>query len=90
MEHNLRVVSSRDLRGNLSEMISRVTYGGERVGVSRNGKPAVVMVSVEDYELLEALEALEDDADAKAYLEAKRHDDGERHSVGDLRNELGL
>lgn len=87
MEHNLRVVSSRDLRGNLSEMISRVTYGGERVGVSRNGKPAVVMVSVEDYELLEALE---DDADAKAYLEAKRHDGGERHSVGDLRNELGL
>lgn len=86
MEHKLRGVSSRDLRGNLSGVISRVTYGGERIGVSRNGKPAVVMVSVEDYELLEALE---DDADAKAYLESKRHDDGERHSVGDLRSKLG-
>lgn len=87
MEHNLRLVSSRGLRGNFSEAISRVTYGGEGVGLSRNGKPAVVVVSVEDYELLEALE---DDADAEAYLEAKRRDDGERHSVGDLRSEHEL
>ncbi|MEU1117781.1 MULTISPECIES: type II toxin-antitoxin system Phd/YefM family antitoxin [unclassified Streptomyces] len=47
-------------RAELAELINRVVYGGERVVVTRHGKPLVALVSAEDLERLEALaEAVE-------------------------------
>ena len=77
-------VSTRELRGQLSDILSRAAYAHERIGVTRNGKLAAVVVSVEDLELLEALEMSQDLA---AYRAAKAHDDGSRVSLAELRGD---
>ncbi|WP_089105452.1 type II toxin-antitoxin system Phd/YefM family antitoxin [Streptomyces hyaluromycini] len=42
-------------RAELAELINRVVYGGERVVVTRHGKPLVALVSAADLERLEGL-----------------------------------
>lgn len=42
-------------RAELAELINRVVYGGERVVVTRHGRPLVGLVSAADLERLEAL-----------------------------------
>lgn len=44
-------------RAELAELINRVVYGGERVVVTRHGKPLVALVSAADLERLEKEEA---------------------------------
>ncbi|MFD7443896.1 type II toxin-antitoxin system Phd/YefM family antitoxin [Streptomyces sp. NPDC059909] len=46
-------------RAELAELINRVVYGGERVVVTRHGKPLVALVSAADLERLEGLADLE-------------------------------
>ncbi|SDK19904.1 type II toxin-antitoxin system Phd/YefM family antitoxin [Streptomyces indicus] len=41
-------------RAELADLINRVVYGGERVVVTRHGKPLVALVSAEDLAKLEA------------------------------------
>ncbi|MFG3201356.1 type II toxin-antitoxin system Phd/YefM family antitoxin [Streptomyces sp. NPDC048192] len=43
-------------RAELADLINRVVYGGERVVVTRHGKPLVALVSAADLERLDALE----------------------------------
>ncbi len=38
-------------RAELADLINRVVYGGERVVVTRHGKPLVALVSAADLEL---------------------------------------
>ena len=80
-----REVSTRELRSQLSDVLGRAMYAGERIGVTRNGKPAAVVVGVED---LEALEAYEMDQDIAAYRRSKEEGDGTRISLAELRAEL--
>ncbi len=42
-------------RAELAELINRVVYGGERVVVTRHGKPLVALVSAADLERLESM-----------------------------------
>ncbi|QOV39914.1 type II toxin-antitoxin system Phd/YefM family antitoxin [Streptomyces ferrugineus] len=44
-------------RAELADLINRVVYGGERVVVTRHGKPLVALVSASDLERLEELGA---------------------------------
>ncbi|TXS46211.1 type II toxin-antitoxin system Phd/YefM family antitoxin [Streptomyces sp. uw30] len=46
-------------RAELADLINRVVYGGERVVVTRHGKPLVALVSAADLERLDALDALD-------------------------------
>ncbi|MFF1598688.1 type II toxin-antitoxin system Phd/YefM family antitoxin [Streptomyces mirabilis] len=51
-------------RAELADLINRVVYGGERVVVTRHGKPLVALVSAADLERLEErLEELPESAD---------------------------
>ncbi|MFJ5560602.1 type II toxin-antitoxin system Phd/YefM family antitoxin [Streptomyces sp. NPDC093250] len=43
-------------RAELADLINRVVYGGERVVVTRHGKPLVAFVSADDLRRLEELE----------------------------------
>jgi len=43
-------------RAELADLINRVGYGGERVVVTRHGKPLVALVSAADLERLEELQ----------------------------------
>ncbi|KAF4410476.1 MULTISPECIES: type II toxin-antitoxin system Phd/YefM family antitoxin [Streptomyces] len=48
-------------RAELAELINRVVYGGERVVVTRHGKPLVALVSAADLERLEQIEEAPED-----------------------------
>jgi len=60
-------------------------YAGERIGVTRNGKLAAVVVSVADVEALEEFEMAQDVA---AYRQAKADDGGSRVTLDELRADL--
>lgn len=81
-------VSLSDARNGLSDLVNRARYGGERVHLSSRGKPVAVLLSVEDFE---ALEALEDATDAQAFREGmdEWEADGRKTiSADDMRAEL--
>ncbi len=81
-----RSVTTRELRDELAEVVGRVLYGRERVGITRHGKLAAIVIGVDDLELLEAFEDARDTAEFRA---AQIADDGGRISLADLRDELG-
>jgi len=58
--------SLRDVRDHLSEVIDRVEHQHERVVVTRNGKPAAVILSPEDLAQLQETIAVLSDAQALA------------------------
>ncbi|MFJ6072101.1 type II toxin-antitoxin system Phd/YefM family antitoxin [Streptomyces sp. NPDC093065] len=47
-------------RAELADLINRVVYGGERVVVTRHGKPLVALVSAADLERLEEVQGSSD------------------------------
>lgn len=54
MAHEIPVTQAR---AELAELINRVVYGGERVVLTRHGRPLVALVSAADLERLEKEEA---------------------------------
>ncbi|GGL87476.1 antitoxin [Streptomyces fumigatiscleroticus] len=50
-------------RAELADLINRVVYGGERVVVTRHGKPLVALVSAADLERLEEVAQAAQSAD---------------------------
>lgn len=82
MESVTSSVSARELRADLSSIVGRVSFGHERIGVTRNGKLAAVVIGVDDLELLEQLE---DANDLAAYEAARAVDDGTRVTLDDVR-----
>lgn len=47
-------------RAELADLINKVVYGGERVVVTRHGKPLVALVSAADLERLDELDAAQE------------------------------
>ncbi|MCX4879177.1 type II toxin-antitoxin system Phd/YefM family antitoxin [Streptomyces sp. NBC_00847] len=47
-------------RAELADLINRVVYGGERVVVTRHGKPLVALVSAADLARLEELQEIQE------------------------------
>lgn len=85
METLTQQLATRELRQHLSEVIGRACYGGERIGITRNGKLAAAIISLDD---LRALEALEMQRDIELYRQAKAADDGRRISLEELRAQV--
>jgi len=46
-------VSIGQVKRDISELVNRVAYGGERIVLTSRGKPKAAIVSIEDYERLE-------------------------------------
>mgnify|MGYP001043520592 CR=1 FL=1 len=49
-------VSIGSVKRDISELVNRVAYGGERIVLTSRGKPKAAIVSLEDYALLEKTE----------------------------------
>lgn len=49
-------ISASEVRGQISEVISRVAFGGERLVISRNGNVRVAIVPIADLERLKELD----------------------------------
>lgn len=52
----MTVLSMTAARHNFSIIANQVIFGGQRIYIKKNGKPAFAMVSIEDVKALEALE----------------------------------
>jgi prevent-host-death family protein len=50
-------VSIGQVKRDISELVNRVAFGGERIVLTSRGKPKAVLVSLQDYETLERLGA---------------------------------
>jgi len=57
-----------EARKNLTELVARVAYAGERISICRRNKPMAVLVSPQDAEVLRAIEDREDLAVAREVL----------------------
>ncbi|MGC1513662.1 MAG: type II toxin-antitoxin system Phd/YefM family antitoxin [Acidimicrobiales bacterium] len=60
--------SLRSVRDHFSDFVDRVEQHHERVIVTRNGRPAAVLISTEDLEALEETLSLLSDPEAMAQL----------------------
>jgi len=79
-------ISTSDLRKDTADALNKVAYGGDRIALQRRGKDVAVIVSVEDYKLLRAIE---DKADLETIRKIKE-EPGEDIDWEDLKKELGL
>lgn len=52
----MTVLSMTAARHDFSIIANQVIFGGQRIYIKKNGKPAFAMVSIEDVKALEALE----------------------------------
>lgn len=50
-----REIPVTQARADLAELVNRVAYSGERVVLTRHGRPVAALVSAEDLELLDRL-----------------------------------
>lgn len=66
----MKAITTADARKNMSELLNRAAYGGERFVVTRHGKDLVAIVPVQDATLLERLRSLLEQRDYEAALEA--------------------
>ena len=75
-----------EARKELSDLLNRVAYRGERIVLQRRGKDVAVLIPMEDLALLEKLE---ESIDVKAARKALNESD-ERIPYDRARKELGL
>jgi prevent-host-death family protein len=60
----------RELRSNLSELLSAVADRRDHVVVTRNGRPAAALVPIDEYEALEETAEILSDAGTLAAIDA--------------------
>jgi antitoxin YefM len=73
----METTSLADAKSRLSELVAAVTGTWQRVVITKNGRPAAVLMAVEDLEaLIETLEVLSD-PDAMAAIRAAEQPDAE-------------
>ena len=85
-----KTVAVREFRSNLSKLLSDVADRRDHVLVTRNGRPAAVLVPIDEYDALEETAEVLSDPDALAALEAGlgELERGETITLDDLRREL--
>lgn len=55
-QSNLAEISVADYRDGMADYVSQTQYGGTRFLITRNGRPIMAQVTMEDLALLEAFE----------------------------------
>jgi antitoxin YefM len=77
------------VKAHLSELVDRVEGEHDRVVVTRNGRPAAVLISHEDLEGLEETLAALSDPDLMRQIRQSEAADDDVVSLDDLRGRLG-
>lgn len=81
-------VSVSEARQDFAELVNRAAYRGERVLVSRRGRPIAAIVPIEDVEFLERYE---DEMDLKLAMEALADpENAVTYPLEEVEKELGL
>ena len=87
-----RIIPFTEARASLSELLDDVVARHEHVVITRNGRPAAVIVSPEEWEAVEeTLEILQDEETLAALRESEGDVlAGRMFSLEEVRRELGL
>jgi antitoxin YefM len=85
-----KTVPARELRANLAELLSDVADRRDHVVVTRNGRPAAVLVSIDEYQALEETAEILSDAATLEALQAGLDELAREETIelGELRREL--
>jgi antitoxin YefM len=85
-----KVVPVREFRSNLSHLLNDVVDRKDHVLITRNGRPAAVLISIEEYESLEETVEILSDPEAMAALEEglAELERGDTVSLEEVRREL--
>ena len=84
------IVTTREARQKFSHFLNMVSYGKERIGISRNGEAVVFMISPEDMCLFEALEDKYDPGEIDEILAAIESGEAKTYSIEEAAKELGV
>lgn len=85
---NAQKINSKQARQDFADNINRVSYGHERLRITRHGKEVAAIISIED---LEFLEELEEKLDRKAVDQALEEQGEEPFEDWEsVKKELGL
>lgn len=69
----MKIVSSKEIRDHLSDILNNVAYRGDKYTLTRSGKNMAVIISVEEWERIEKfLQQMEEEEDIRAADEAHR------------------
>jgi prevent-host-death family protein len=77
MAHEVPVTQAR---AEFADLVNRVVYGGERVVVTRHGKPLAALVSADDLERLEQLDRSEQATIVRLSADPARADSASRQA----------
>ena len=93
MRYTLRmakIVTVREFRTKLSELLSDVADRRDHVLVTRNGKPAAALVPIDEYEALEETAEILSDSETLAAIKAGLAElaRGDSVTLDDLRHDL--
>lgn len=85
-----KTIPVREFRSNLAELLSDVADRRDHVVVTRNGRPAAVLVPIDEYQALEETAEILSDAETLEALQAGLDDLARGDTIGlsDLRHEL--
>lgn len=64
----MATTTTTEFRTHISDYLGRAQYGGERITVTQHGQPVAALISIQDLELLRAIEDRMDIAAADAAL----------------------
>lgn len=82
--------SVSEARRDFANLVNRVTYGGQRVVLTKNNKRAAAIVSAEDLDLLEALEDMVDVREARKAVQRMKARGEKPIPWTQVKEELGL
>jgi len=88
LENDMKNITTAEARKNLSDLLNRTAYGGERFVVTRHGKGLVAIVPLEDSTLLDRLRSLLEARDFESALQEIA--DAGTVPWDEVRRELGL
>ncbi len=61
------IKGTADVKAHLSEFISRVRYGRERIVIARRGKPIAALIGIQDLHRLESLDRESDNNESEKH-----------------------
>lgn len=88
----METISSKEIRDNLSDILNKVAYKGQKYTLTRSGKDMAVIVSMEEWKVIEKLlQQIEDAEDIRDADEAHaRYMKEGGISLEQAKKELGL
>ena len=88
----MEILSCREIKDHMSEILNRVAYNHKRYKIARHNKEMAIIISIEEWEAIEKiLQQLEDQEDIQESLQALKEIEEEGSvSFDEMKKRVGL